>query len=1599
MQCTPSTVRSILLVALMVTSVVVPMAAPGPTPLAPDVSELGVSGRAQTTWSGTVVLSSTSTVAVNDELVIAACTTVQFGAGVRLVVDGRLTVQGTSTCPVIFEASGSLDHEGIQFNASSLGRGSRIDNLTILDAVYGITMFGGDARFHNLTIEEPDRVGIDLFDATPVFEDLTITDAGQGAFQTDWRFGLGLSVGAGSAPIVKRATFSGITTRGINIWGGSGGVFQDITMDNITGSSWAYVAGVWVEDSVPLLQRMSIDRADTGLVVRHVDDTLRTRAVVKDLDVSNSMYRGVLVDKENRTNITNYESVDITGLTVTGTGGPGAKTPGIAEAAVEINTTGAWMEDVLIDGCSTVGLRMYFTDAATTVRNVTVRDAGDSSAGAGAHASGVATRSAYFAPTFDGLSVSGSPGSGVHASGGGSMQGHDWNLSDNDEYGLRVDTSEVIVDGLTLDGNGFAGLFVEDGRSVELSNLTSSNNGQSGILAGQQAGIHYLRSNDVESNSGDVRCMHCEVRGNAGSALFVEDSVDLWIEDLLVEDVAPGEVPISIDNTNLNTGQRGGRFRMMNITVWANATDGSGNALPAFDIQSADGAIERLDLHGVHAGVVWNADLPGQRVSYLHDATLDDAGCLDLSDQKLLRIDRLDVSGCADALVLSASDVNITDSDLTVLATTGADIDLTDGSTLHLSNSPVDASTLLSIDATSMVEEAWPVEVWVRNLIGNGVPYASVDLSFTAVAPARTLSADVNGQMVLDDAIARVFDSNGASAYGVVNVTCNYAGVSTSVEVAFTSATTVYCDLPLSNQAPFVNWTSPEDELTFPSNGEVLFDASTSWDMDDDPLTFKWFSTLDGDIFQSCDGSPPAGSPNPQEGAPFTVNGNDPNGCTLSDGVHVISLRVCDPTHCVSRSRTIELVNLAPVLVLDFEPELNPWSELVMPQTGTLIINTTGTADPEGDVVYCGIEFQGYTGQIPPVDDTIPCPTELTWTFNHVLDDTPPLFQMTVIAWDDLGNNDTYPVPVMLYNEVPEPSFTVTRDSNASSSMVTLDASMVVDPEGNPLTYTWSSNVDGVLSEGEGPAFNTWSGWLSRGVHVLTLSVNDNRPEHAGSPRSTTVLLDVDDSPPRAVIASPSDGDVFESADLLSFSAEGSGDWDASCSTFPTNQSWWCVPGQPASGSQYLNVVWTSDLDGRLTPEGVDWLLFDARLSAGNHTITLSVDDGLHDPVEASMTIEVLTSAPVLDVATPLPGHNQSSSQPVAIDARSSFDADGDAFTMSVTVDDERLLDGVDASRLHQIWLPSGEHDLTFILEDSSGAVRTGVVPVTLDPSPPTAMVLSPEDLASFAPGAEVLLADGSVDRDGDLVNREWRLWTDNSFDVVSSNANHTLKLAPGTHHLSVYVQDARGSWAEDHVNITVQSSLPRFVSGSLQVTPNEVMVGELTTLRILAQLEDADGTTDDVQATVTLGDQQWTFNLSDDLGDGFWEGSIEVIFDDVGSPYVRVVATDGVGDAAQIDVISTTFGAVESGSDGRAVMFAAAGGGLVVALLILNAILARRRRISDVDLIASWGVLQEGKVAPDLSEDAEEDATGEDHLSEAEEEPPTGGGFDWDAV
>ena len=48
---------------------------------------------------------------------------------------------------------------------------------------------------------------------------------------------------------------------------------------------------------------------------------------------------------------------------------------------------------------------------------------------------------------------------------------------------------------------------------------------------------------------------------------MVKDSVDLWLNHLLVENNAPAYDPISIDNSGLTIGQQGGQVNMHDITV------------------------------------------------------------------------------------------------------------------------------------------------------------------------------------------------------------------------------------------------------------------------------------------------------------------------------------------------------------------------------------------------------------------------------------------------------------------------------------------------------------------------------------------------------------------------------------------------------------------------------------------------------------------------------------------------------------------------------------------------------------------------------------------------------------------------------------------------------------------------------------------------------------------------------------------------------------------------------------------------------------------------------------------------------------------------
>jgi hypothetical protein len=1043
----------------------------------------------------------------------------------------------------------------------------------------------------------------------------------------------------------------------------------------------------------------------------------------------------------------------------------------------------------------------------------------------------------------------------------------------------------------------------------------------------------------------------------------VIDSVDLWLDNLSISDVDSSLPAMYVNNGGLTLGTQGGRFNLLNANIEHESTTEY-----ALYIEQAAGNIDALTLIGNHSGVYWDANHNGNFPSTLSNTEFVGTECLKL-------VNHPDLGGygntigtdCSGRIWIENSDVNL--SNLADASGTHI-IDLDASSVMHLHQpSNVDLS-VANIPSGATIDVAWDVTVWVVNNRSNGVPNAFANVTFTQFEPSvEAFTSDV-GQVLLSDFIGQRWTNSGTSAINDVTVDCGYDSQSNSTTTSLDGDQVMYCRLELDNQPPFLNWSSPMDGDVFPSQGQVLFDAQESWDLDNDPLTLTWTSSLDGVISIA------------QSTAPFVAN-DGLSGFVLSDGIHDLTLEVCDNAgHCVSEIRTIELTNLAPELNVSFEPAITQWNELIMPQTGTVTINTTGTFDPEGDDFACIITFGGYTRASPVWDNQWVCPEQLSYTFDHFSDEPPAIFFLNVFAWDQVGNNATYSVEVKLYNEMPSSSFTLERNGTASEDSVFFNGSSSMDPENNPISFEWWSSVDGSLMTGQGIENISWNGYLSRGVHQIELRISDNRMDHGGQLSISSQLITVDNSAPKAVI---DELDVFSELDssvLIPFSANGSGDFDSACFTFPSEGDWHCAGDEPAAGSEFLQIDWSSDLDGRLTPENEDWLTFETRLSAGVHVITLTLSDGINDNVSTTRTLQVAESAPVLVLDSPVNGSQFASSDVIVVDARQSVDYDEDDFTMTVRTYDLSsstylpMLEDVSTSVVHDLQLDAGLQTIQIELTDSTGKNRVEFIELLIIPSDPVAVIVSPENLVSIEPGTSIVFEGASNDADDDLVIREWRLHqTGVQTSVLSTQSTFTQTFSPGSHHVSLYVQDARGASSEQHINFTVRSSLPELVQTSLVLSQTEFVSDERVTLEVSVQLIDADGTTDDVRVDIVHNIQSWSFNLSDENGDGIWEGSLGFQPSGAGQPSFKVIATDGEGDSASVDVLYTPLKVVEADGSGfmsTGVLIASVGLVILVALLI--ALQRRRQAAVEMKMIDSWGVFGDGLTDKEESENPPEE-------------------------
>jgi hypothetical protein len=464
--------------------------------------------------------------------------------------------------------------------------------------------------------------------------------------------------------------------------------------------------------------------------------------------------------------------------------------------------------------------------------------------------------------------------------------------------------------------------------------------------------------------------------------------------------------------------------------------------------------------------------------------------------------------------------------------------------------------------------------------------------------------------------------------------------------------------------------------------------------------------------------------------------------------------------------------------------------------------------------------------------------------------------------------------------------------------------------------------------------------------------------EHANLTSIKTQIIVVENSPPRAVISGPEANGSYDSSYLFEFNSSGSGDWDSACATFPSGIDWHCAPAEPASGSEWLVYSWVSDVDGILQEDGQDWLIFETHLTSGQHNITLSMDDGINNPVISTVQFNVAPSAPVLGLVSPDLGVGYHSSDTISLDISDSVDYDGDEFTFSLSSDlmAETILENEDPMALHSLNLPAGDHTLTFTLTDETGESRDEDIFIEVVESDPIAIIFTPNDGQYFAPGSEILLdSEGTYDADDDITNREWRHYIPGAPypTILSNDAVHTLSLSPGAHHLSLFVEDRRGGWDENHINITAGSSPPDL--SNLTISSDSIIVNKLTTLVVEVELDDPDGTTNQVTGVISHDMQKWEFNLTDDDGDGIWIGAVDVMPGSAGRAALKVTAHDG----GVIDSQSMDLKFRNQVEDTSSIVAIGGGIGVFILLSLVIAMIAirRRKRLADLELIDNWGV------------------------------------------
>ena len=1481
-------------------------------------------------WSGIVNLPDGAVIYDDQVVQVQPGTEIRIGEGESIEIDGRLSVQGTENEQVIVNSIAGK-HDGIHFTPSSRGLGSSISHLKIENASRGIVVDDSDPIMNNVTVLNADFVAVDLFSsANPRIHNLTMLGGGQDihGISGTWRYGIGLSVGSGSAPVVNGLMADSLITRALNVWGGSGGMMNDISITNVSGATLAVSSGIWVEDSVLLISDTEIEKSDNGVYVRHISEGFTTRPTLENISVSNSKYRGIMIEQYNRSkwNDLNVNAI-IRNATVSGTGGPASETQGLAVAAVELNTSGAFIEGLNLVSNYATGLKAYMIDGTSTFRNVSSFDDGSRNLASGpGEKAGIYLRSASWPVILEDISVVDAQGSGILLWKGGAI-GHNWTSNQNGGVGIDVREFHPEVRGLTSSMNQLSGVRVMDSSNVWIEDAFTFENGAMAPLNSEGAGFSFIRSNDFVSSGKNVSCVNCTSdRDKVGFSMV--DSVDLQL--IGISSLSPQSgLAIFGDGANL---QRNGPVLIHGADLQTDSTN------PAVILQSVDAHLVDVSVSGSSGGLEWSPASSLQS-SMINSQITGTSGCTLFSGFHSMAIENV-VFNCPSQYqpTIHSSRLSVTNTELNGPSS----LNLSSGSVVNwISSSPITDPS--SDDPDDLLNISWMIQAEAVNQNGYGIPHAELNLTFDSHQQDQIVILPYSGKSSIGPYVGQTWNNSaGWSSVASVQGICSYDGHSNSTDTMFLDRDiSMVCEIELPNQPPFILWDSPLDESVFGSSDIVILNATRSWDMDDDSLTYMWMSSIDGVL-----AGPSA------ESSYVMANGGHGAAPNLSDGQHIITLEVCDSNAlCSIEQRSIELLNLPPSVSVEASPRISPFGVMSLGMTRNATVDLSGTYDPEDDFLQCWIR----TSYGANISLNSPC----NGIFSVGFDSSEDSFTATVSVYDGSNQPVSWTFTVDHFNELPEINHTITRLGTTSEDMLDISFEGTFDPEGDAVYLSIESDLDGMIWSGiDESDGNYWQGRLSKGLHLLTLSAWDDSQENSGRKSFNQVEIEVTNSDPRAVIAFPYEGYMTDSSNLIEFSAIGSGDQDLNCLELPDGGlGLLCSPRE--SSNDLVSVTW--NLNGRLEPISTEWI-FQARLPEGNHLLSITVDDGLGNPAYSVVNVTVAPSAPVIVIDSPDDGTSSKSNEKIVFDLRNSFDMDADAFSMTIYSDamETPILQSANTNQIHERYLPNGQHILTITLEDSTGRLRSTEISLQILHSAPVVTISYPSDGRFFPPGDQVLLdSTGTIDYDGDLLLMEWTL-VDGT--ILGSGPIIEANLPPGQHIIVLTAKDSRGTSGQDSISIMIGSSAP--VLSSLTVSPESLISKQAQTVKIQVSLVDLDGTSEQVSAVLTVSGNPTVVELNDDgafgdlvSGDGIWSRNVQVSPDD--SDWMRIDVWARDGDTVS-PTLTLTIPIEDDDSDTEIIHSLLRWGTFsIVLLLIIGLAITRSRRAStkaDIEMIESWG-------------------------------------------